>query len=265
MKRILFTVVCTLMATAKCFADDLAKTSQNPVGDIISLPFEYWHHDGFPNSASADALMVKPVYPVNIGNLNVINRFIVPYVSVDAGAGGNIGDVIVPPGQSASGWGNIQYQAFFTPAKPGKAIWGVGPVVEFNTHSKNLGADKTSLGVAGVVLAMPGKWVLGALLQNIWSVSGDSEQDVNEMVFQYFINYNLDKGWYITSTPIITADWEADSDDRWTVPFGGGAGRLVKFGKQPVDFKLQYFNNAKSPSKGADWSLMFAVKLLFPK
>jgi hypothetical protein len=25
---------------------------------------------------------------------------------------------------------------------------------------------------------------------------------------QYFINYNFKKGWYVTTSPIITADWE---------------------------------------------------------
>ena len=44
----------------------LAKKSQNPVGNMISVPFEYWHYDGMANDGSADALMVKPVYPVTI-------------------------------------------------------------------------------------------------------------------------------------------------------------------------------------------------------
>jgi hypothetical protein len=29
------------------------------------------------------------------------------------------------------------------------------------------------------------------------------------------------EGWYLVSAPIITANWEADSDDTWTVPVGG--------------------------------------------
>ncbi len=69
----------------------------------------------------------------------------------------------------------------------------------------------------------------------------------------------------MSSTPTITADWEADSDDRWTVPFGGGVGRLVRFGKQPVDFKLQAFGNAVKPDGAADWELQLQVKFLFPK
>ena len=80
--------------------------------------------------------------------------------------------------------------------------------------------------------------MLGFLTQNVWSVAGDSDApDVNQFLFQYFVNYNLDDGWYLSSTPTLTADWEADSDDRWTIPFGGGAGRLFRVGAQPIDLK----------------------------
>jgi hypothetical protein len=39
---------------------------------------------------------------------------------------------------------------------------------------------------------------------------------------QYFINYNLKKGFYIAWQPIITANWKARNGDVWTVPVGGG-------------------------------------------
>ena len=48
------------------------------------------------------------------------------------------------------------------------------------------------------------------------------------------LNYNLPKGWYLTTSPVITANWEARSDNRWTVPIGGGIGRIFKIGDQPV-------------------------------
>jgi hypothetical protein len=85
------------------------------------------------------------------------------------------------------------------------------------------------------------------------------------MTFQYFIDYNFDRDWYLISTPVITANRESDRDNRWTVPVGGGFGRPVKSGKQPVDFKLQAFKNVESPVRGPDWRAMFSVKLLFPK
>jgi hypothetical protein len=39
----------------------------------------------------------------------------------------------------------------------------------------------------------------------------------------------------------------------------------MRFGKLPVDFKLQAFGNVEKPDGGPDWSMMFAVKFLFPK
>ena len=74
---------------------------------------------------------------------------------------------------------------------------------------------------------MPGRWVIGALASNVWSVAGDDDApDVNAFTLQYFVNYNMDDGWYVSTSPIITANWEADSDDRRTGPFGAGVGRV---------------------------------------
>ena len=79
------------------------------------------------------------------------------------------------------------------------------------------------------------------------------------------MNYNLPDGWYLVSAPIITANWEASSDDRWVVPVGGGAGKLFKIGAQPINSSLQAYYNAESPENGPDWSLRFQVQFLFPK
>lgn len=270
-KKILFCIgLLFIISPGHGFAsgEDLAKKSQNPVGDIISVPVEYWHYDGMPNDSSADALITKPVYPVTIGNINLINRFIVPYLGVDAStAEQDLGDITIPANSvNKSGLGNIQYQGFLTPTEPGSIIYGAGPVFEFPTHSSDLGTDKWSGGLAAVALSMPGNWVVGALMQNMWSFAGPSDaEDVNKLLFQYFVNYNIAKGWYLTTTPIITADWNQSSSNRWTVPIGGGIGKLHRFGNQPVDFKLQAYTNVEKPENGPDWTMMFAVKFLFPK
>ena len=74
--------------------------------------------------------------------------------------------------------------------------------------------------ISGVVLAQPGAWTLGALANNVWSFAGDADApDVNQGSFQYFIVYQLGKGWYLNSAPIITVNWEADSGQKWKVPF----------------------------------------------
>lgn len=264
---VIFSLI-VLFSTQVFAEENLSKQAQNPVSDIISLPIEYWHHGGIANDSSVDAIIAKPVYPFRIGNFNLINRLIIPYLGVDANVDGSgLGDISFPAtNKKNSGLGNIQYQGFLTPADPGNVIWGLGPALEIPTNTSGLGSAKWSAGPAGVVLTMPGKWVLGALLQNVWSFTGSSDDpDVNKLIFQYFINYNISKGWYMTMTPIITADWEKPNGEQWTVPFGGGVGKLHRFGKMPVDFKLQAYTNVEKPEGGPDWSMMFAVKFLFPK
>jgi hypothetical protein len=68
---------------------------------------------------------------------------------------------------------------------------------------------------------------------------GLGRQNVNALLVQPFINYNFPDGWYFTSAPIITANWFVASDDRWTVPLGGGFGKVFKLGKQPINASLQ--------------------------
>jgi hypothetical protein len=237
----------------------LAQASQNPVADLISVPFENnLDFNVGPEDGNVYVLNVKPVYPVNLGELKLLNRFILPLAYQQerfAGEG------------SETGLGNLNYQAFFSPAKPGRVIWGAGPAFGLPTNTdQRLGADKWSAGPALVVLNKSGPWLVGSLWQHQWSFAGDSgENNVNFSSWQYFINYNFDSGWYLSSTPTMTANWDADSGDRFTVPVGGGAGRVVRFGKLPVDMKLQGFYNAEKPDGAATWSVQLQFKLLFPK
>jgi hypothetical protein len=113
---------------------------------------------------------------------------------------------------------------------------------------------------------MQGPWVYGALIQNLWSYAGDSDRaHVNEFLLQPFLNYNMEDGWYLSSAPIITANWKADSNDRWTIPLGGGVGKILRLGKMPVNVSCQAFYNVEKPRYAADWTLRLQLQLLFPK
>jgi hypothetical protein len=41
---------------------------------------------------------------------------------------------------------------------------------------------------------------------------------MNQMLLQYFIDYNMKKGWYATMQPSITANWKATSANVCPVP-----------------------------------------------
>lgn len=238
---------------------DLAKTSQNPIANIYSLPLQ--NNTDFnvgPAEATNNTLNIQPIVPVTVGKVSIINRFILPVRWQGA---------LVEGIGSVSGLGDLSYTPYFSPAAAGKLIWGLGPAFSFPTATDDrLGSGKWAAGPGVVLLTAPGNWVIGALAQNTWSFAGDEDRsDVNFFFSQYFVTYNLQEGWYLTSGPIITANWEADSGDQWTVPFGGGAGKLHRFGKLPIDFQVQVFYNVVKPEFGADWSLRVQAKALFPK
>ena len=262
---------CTFSANAEMSEAEIAKMSQNPVANMYAVPLEVWHYDGLgpKEDSSANSLILRPVVPVAIGNFNLINRFIIPFIGVDPNVGSDLGDIITYPSpDKQSGLGNIQYQAIFSPAEVGSVIWGLGAAFEFPTHAEDLGSDNYSAGPVALVLSTPGNWVFGTLVQNMWSIGGSSDpaQDVNKLIWQYFVNYNFSDGWYLTTTPIMTADWTKDSGEQWTVPVGGGVGKLMKFESfPPLDFKLQAFSTVVRPTGGPEWSAMFSVKLILPK
>jgi len=243
--------------------EELAKASQNPVADLISVPLQNNTSFEFgPREKTQNVLNIQPVIPFHItSEWNLINRTIIPVISQPGFA---------PDQGRKDGLGDINATMFFSPAKPSKLIWGVGPIFVFpSATDERLGTEKWSAGPSAVGLFMHGPWVVGLLANNVWSFAGDSDRDdVNAMLLQYFINYNLPNGWYLTSAPIITANWEADSDNTWTVPVGGGVGKLTRVGKVglPIDVLFQGFYNVEKPDDiGPDWSIRLQVKFLFPK
>jgi len=261
-------------ALAQQSTEELAKAAQNPVADMISLPFQNnTNFDYGPDDDIQNILNIQPVWPFRIApDWNLISRTILPVIyQPDLAvpvkvAPGVVEDVTI---DGAFGLGDLNETLYFSPAKPGKVIWGVGPTFTLPTATDDvLGSGKWSAGPAFVVLTMPGHWVLGALITNQWSFAGDSDRaDVNAMLLQYFINYNFNKGWFFSSSPINTANWEASSDDRWTIPIGGGVGRIFHAGNQAMMALVGAYYNVVKPDNvpAADWQLRIQVQLLFPK
>lgn len=239
----------------------LAKAAQNPVADLISVPLQ--NNTNFnigPYSRDQDVLNIQPVIPLHLTKKwNLITRTILPIIWQP--------DTSQPTGQGWYGLGDLNPTLFLSPAHPGKLIWGVGPAIVVPTATApELGQGKLSLGPGIVLLTTPGHWVIGALANNVWSIAGTgSRPPVNQFLLQYFINYNMKKGWYITLQPIITADWRASSGNAWTVPFGGGLGRIMKIGFQPVNISGQFYGNAAYPNGGSPWSMRLQIAFLYPK
>ncbi len=251
---------------AELSAEDLAKIAQNPVGNLISVPFqENAYFNVGPLNGTQNVLNIQPVIPISISDeWNIITRTILPIISLPAFA----------PGQtSTNGIGDAQVSAFLSPAKPGAWIWGVGPVFQLPTHSNELlGNNNAGLGPTFVVLHMEkgSPWVYGVLVNNIWSLgsSGNAFSNspkYNNGLMQPFVNYNFEGGLYLTSAPVMTVNWEARGSQQWTVPMGGGVGKLFKIGRLPVNTQFQVFYNVVRPDFGNNWQIRAQVQFMFPK
>ena len=241
----------------------LQKATQNPVASLISVPVQNNNNFGVnPGYRTQDVLNIQPVIPISISkDWNLLVRWIMPivYQPVPNQPGA--------PETGEYGLGDMVPSFFISPKKPGKLIWGVGPVFQLPTATNTfLGQGKLGIGPSVVLLTQPGHWTLGVLTNNIWSVAGSGGRpDVNQFLLQYFINYNLKKGWFITWQPTLTANWEADNGNRWTVPFGGGVGRIMKLGAQPVSLTAQFYGNAVHPEGTSSWTMRLQIAFLFPK
>jgi hypothetical protein len=238
-------------------ASDLAKKTQNPVSDLTSLPFQFnFYSGGGLGKQTQMVLNFQPVIPIKtVTGYNIIARTIVPFVSIPTGSG-----------TTSSGIGDIQEQLFLSPAKPGKIIWGIGPVLSFPTATNQLLATGDfAAGPAVVALATPGPWVIGVLVTQLWTYAGPGgSTQVNAFSLQYLVNYNFGIGWSISSSPLIGANFSAPSGQQWTVPWGLGISKVTAIGSRPVSLALQYYNNVIAPPGAGRNQVRMQFTLLYP-
>jgi hypothetical protein len=255
------TLLTATAAHAEMSAEELAKLAQNPVGNLISLPFQNNTNLNYgPEKGTQNVLNIQPVIPVEVNSeWNVITRTIVPIISQPA---------MFPGDGRTNGIGDVVFTAFLSPAVPKGLIWGVGPVVQLPTDSNGLGNKNWGLGASFVVLKLEkgDPWVYGALVNNVWSLTSDQRGGgYNNGLIQPFVNYNFPSGLYLTSSPIVTVNWNAASGQQWTVPIGGGVGKIFHFGKLPVNAMIAAYYNVVKPDYGPTWQVRAQVQLMFPK
>jgi hypothetical protein len=184
-------VLLVLLATgapagaAEDSTEDLVQGTQNPVADLISVPFQ----NNFNFGAGVDNEMiwntnVQAVVPFHLTeSLNLITRTIIPLADVPS---------LAPGLDDAFGMGDINASLFLSPADTEGFIWGAGMTTTLPTASDSiLGSGQWSMGPAAVGLFIRGPWVVGTLVNQQWSIAGWRDAKVNQLLVQPFVNYNL--------------------------------------------------------------------------
>lgn len=256
---LLLTQAAVLAQTAP---EDLRKAARNPLADVIKLPFDecFTFAEG-RYDRNANSLTIEPLIPFSItGEWLLVTRMDATALAYQPNSASRSG--------GTTGTGDTTVSLFLSPTHTGKLIWGLGPAILMPTATSNqLGAGKWGVGPTGAVLVEPEWGSAGVLIQNIWSVAGGSKRSpVNQMQLEPMFSYNLPRGFYLTSSPTIIADWTQPSGQRWLVPIGGGAGRSFNIGKQGVDSNLTfYWNSVRSGNPSSpEWQLCLEFTFLFP-
>ncbi len=256
-------IACALLApTAWAESDstaDMAKTLANPIGALISVPFQNnYDFDGGPaGDGEQFKLNVQPIVPFTLNeDWLLISRTVLPIISQQ--------DMIGTSSQS--GLSDTVQSFFLSPTQPSKGgwIWGAGPVFLLPTATDDLlGTEKWGAGPTAVALKQQNGWTYGALVNHIWSFAGSSNRtDVNATYLQPFVSFTTPTARTYTLNTESTYDWE---NKQWTAPINVMVQQLVTIGKQPVAFTggVRYY--VDKPDGGPDWGLRFAVVLLYPK
>lgn len=234
----------------------IARQTANPIADIKTIPFQFNFNFGMGNHKRMQTVVnFMPVIPFPVSkNINAINRLIIPIINMPE---------FSDESGSTFGLGDINYSMLFTPADVGKLIWGIGPAVNIPTRTNNeLGSSEFGIGPSFVVLVMPGNWALGLTANNVWSYENGY---LNALFSQVFITYTFPGAWFVNFAPTITANWNAEKGEQWTVPLSFNIGKLKLFGGQPIKFLAGGSYFLEKPSYGPDWQLNFQVVFIFAK
>ena len=142
---------------------------------------------------------------------------------------------------------------------PGRSLLSLGDELGGRRHKWGSGPS------AAFIKEDESPWVFGAVVNNIWSFGGPpgSSDRTNLLLLNPVISYHFGDGWSVGSSPNITTNWIA-SGGKWTLPVGGGFGKLVRLGEQPIKLDLDAYYNAIRPKAGNEtWLLQVTLTLSF--
>ena len=132
-------------AHADLSAEDLAKIAQNPVANLISVPFQNnTNLNVGPQEHTQNVLNIQPVIPIDLNSdWNIITRTILPIIS----------QPICTESEPHERHRRRAVCGVSVSAKPGSWIWGAGPIIQLPTHSNDLlGNNNAGVGPSFVVL-----------------------------------------------------------------------------------------------------------------
>lgn len=232
----------------------------------FAVPIELDLDSGADNG-DASFLKFAPLYKIQLGKRwSLVNLDLVTLADAPGGVPGRPGNPSPEAGDRAFGLADLTHASFFTPPKSGNFIYGLGAILTLPIATADvLGSDKWSAGPAIRVVYRNGPWNIGFFGGNQKSFAGSGARpDVNQLLIRGAIRRNLSEKWYLVSAPVITANWNGASGQKWVVPVGGGIGRRLGPESRPWAVTVQGYVNAIKPDGAPDWVVRLSVVAAIP-
>lgn len=266
---------------------EIIEMMNNPLGELWLMYLQHdmtvYEGDAFDNLSQDDltfhTTQIMPVMAFQLTeDIKYIFRPVIPIHTWETPDWNNASPIYNPPGtpigidvdtQTETELGDIVlWNAFASNdmAKPPN-IWGVGVTAMLDTAGDDrFGTNATSVGPMALALHVgePGEFIYGTVVQHWWDVAGDGEVNMTNIQYIGYYRIDADSNFGIGS-PNITINWDADSDDRYTIPVGLGYNTTVKIGPAPVKIGVELYKYVESPDAfGAEWGLRFIFSPVVP-
>jgi len=223
---------------------NLAEAATNPIANLVQFQvqnaYSWKNHN---SSGYSNVLTVQPVIPFKLPWERVpllVTRTTLPYVRTP--------DLGAPIGRK-DGFGDTNLLMLALPKLKTKGMQlglGFNSVIPTAGDNEFTGSGKWQAGPSVIYINMrTPKLQWGMFAYQLWSVGsgsgGSGRPDVSRLSLQPFITKHFDGGWFVGSpdTP-QTYDFESN---KWTWALGAQAGRVQKFGKQPVKWFAEVLYN----------------------
>ena len=266
-----YVLLLSCLVTGLAHADgaaEMARKLQNPLANIKAMMtdnvigFDTGEDDG-----TSYSFQLQPLYAIDMPDkgFTLLPRGVIPVMGLEPGTDAPI--IGEPSSNTSSKWGvgDSMLQLFFAPHVKTAWKWGLGPMFSIPTHTDKAfkGAD-WGAGAAGVLVgSLTPNLSFAGIVGNMWGDSGN----FNTLTLQPMFYYNIPSmpGTSIAYNALISADWEASSGNRWTVPIGLTFSKTLDMGDgNGLELSAGPYYNVVRPEGAAGWQLRFGVNWLFP-
>lgn len=243
-------------------ASELNRKLTNPVSSIWSISNQFNNYE-LNNGQWNNNWNFQPVLPISLTkDLNLITRPVMPFYNIVPHETG--------PNEFArdAGLGDLALLELFSPAHSGNWVLGLGPTAIFPTATSHFtGQGKWQLGPSAVIGYLTKQYFIGVFPQQWFSFAGEhGRPDTNQMNLQPIAETFFGEGWSFGYSGNILVNWNAPSEDVWTVPIGLNLGKVVKFGRLPVKLQLAVQYMPVHPRiSGQEWNVQVEITPVLPK